>query len=85
MTARWEHSIIGKAWNRYGTKSVCCAILLFIVLVILSACAVDQAAVERKRQDLKFLCADPGTIVLKELCDRVTPGAAGPLDLTPPQ
>lgn len=81
MFGKWKKSPTINTLDRWISKGVCCAILLGIIAIILGACALDQGSIERKRAEIEFLCAEPKTVVLKELCDRVAPNASGPVDL----
>lgn len=64
-----------------GRPEKCCFMLGLIAMALITSCALDQETIERKRADIRFLCANPETVVLKELCDRVAPDTAGPVDL----
>lgn len=77
--------LLKKLDQLHANGAVCCVMLFAIILILLPGCALDQAAIERKRQDLSFLCENPSTVTLKELCDRVAPGVGGPVDLTKPE
>jgi len=68
-----------------GRPEKCCFMLGLIAMALITSCALDQETIERKRADIRFLCANPETVVLKELCDRVAPDTSGPVNLMRPQ
>lgn len=76
----WLNRLESKIW-----LYVFLSIMGFLGLIVIGACTLDVERIERTRANMRFLCDDPETEVVRKWCEKLAADKSEPVKLTKPE